>query len=102
MDDGEFDCLGRVNRNFDPCPGVLDAVISPPCISTIARVIASPSPLRALPSPVLLRDASGLKNGFQIFGRSEGSMPDPVSVTSTTIPSVCSWALTVTEPSAGV
>ena len=35
---------GRLMTNSDPFPGSLDAVMVPPCASTMARVMASPMP----------------------------------------------------------
>src|SRR4029077_14574085 len=64
-------CTGKVNTNVAPVPGpsAPRTAIAPPCASTMALQIASPTPLDVEPLP--------RENGSKMRSRSSGSTPGP-------------------------
>src|SRR5262249_20670165 len=75
---GRSTWMGTVNENVEPSPSVDSTQRRPPCISTIRREMARPSPV---PPLALARMVSACRNSSKIFSRSASAIPGPVSVT---------------------
>ena len=81
-----------------PPPGRLEADTVPPCRSTMAFTIDSPSPL---PDACPARDGSTLKKRSNTCGRCSGAIPEPVSLTVTTTSAIVDRRVQVNTAASG-
>src|SRR5262245_59476507 len=88
-------CTGSVKMKRDPLPGSDSTHIRPPCISTIRRAMANPSPV---PPLVRVVELSACWNSSNILTRSSGLMPGPESHTATVTDPLAADAWTATSP----